>query len=30
LALPTFTSRRLSGAISFTAQAQQVPYNARP
>jgi hypothetical protein len=28
-ALPTFTSRRLSGAISFTAQARWVPCNAR-
>ena len=29
-ALPTFTSRRMSGAISFTPQARRVPCSARP
>src|SRR6478609_4457067 len=29
-ALPTFTSRRLSGAISFTPQVRWVPCIARP
>jgi hypothetical protein len=29
-ALPTFTSRRLSGAISFTQPARRVAYNAHP
>src|SRR3954464_9262194 len=29
-ALPTFTSRRMSGAISFTPQARRVVCNARP
>ena len=28
--LPTFTSRRMPGAISFTPQARRVPCNARP
>jgi hypothetical protein len=30
LTLPTFTSRRLSGAIAFTPQARRVVCNARP
>ena len=30
LPFPTFTSRRRSGAISFTLQARRVPCNARP
>ena len=29
-ALPTFTSRRMSGAISFTPPARRVPCSARP